>query len=281
MFRQKKFFIITYSVFSLLLLTNCGNNSSINPNENQVIKKEETPTTGKLTLVANGEDFVRQGFITKDGWQIDFQNVYVTVTDAIAYQTDPPFNAKEKMALTPKETIVLLDEPTTINLAEGDENASPISVKQIEAKEGIYNALAWKVINSENESEKPTIILEGKAKKDGQNIDFVINLNPNLNYICGEFIGEERKGIVTSENPAELEITFHFDHIFGDKSTSLDEEINQNALGFEPFARLAKNNIVQVDMSILKEKLTPDNYSKIEKAIASLGHVGEGHCINN
>ena len=29
---------------------------------------------GSLVLVANGEDFVRQGFVSKDGWSINFEH---------------------------------------------------------------------------------------------------------------------------------------------------------------------------------------------------------------
>ena len=32
---------------------------------------------GTLAFVANGEDFVRQGFISKDGWAINFDQVLV------------------------------------------------------------------------------------------------------------------------------------------------------------------------------------------------------------
>ena len=31
---------------------------------------------GKLAIVANGEDLIREGFVSKDGWRIDFNKVY-------------------------------------------------------------------------------------------------------------------------------------------------------------------------------------------------------------
>jgi len=37
--------------------------------------------TGKLQFYANGEDFVRQGFVSKDGWSISFDHVYITLSD--------------------------------------------------------------------------------------------------------------------------------------------------------------------------------------------------------
>jgi len=43
---------------------------------------------GNLVLVANGEDFVRQGFLTKDGWKIEFDRLEVSVSEVIAYNTN-------------------------------------------------------------------------------------------------------------------------------------------------------------------------------------------------
>lgn len=43
--------------------------------------------TGTLVLVDNGEDFIRQGFVSKDGWQIDFDHAYVTLNqEAIGFE---------------------------------------------------------------------------------------------------------------------------------------------------------------------------------------------------
>jgi hypothetical protein len=47
--------------------------------------------TGTLEFYANGEDFVRQGFVSKDGWSIQFDHVYITLDGIAAYQTDPPY----------------------------------------------------------------------------------------------------------------------------------------------------------------------------------------------
>ena len=48
---------------------------------------------GKLQLNANGEDFVRQGFISKDGWSINFDHVYITLADVTACQTERKYIA--------------------------------------------------------------------------------------------------------------------------------------------------------------------------------------------
>ncbi len=94
-------------------------------------------------------------------------------------------------------------------------------------------------------------------------------------------MGENRKGIVTKNQPADVEVTFHFDHIFGDKETPADDELNIYALGFEPLKTLANKGELKTNLQDLQQKLTPENYQKLKNSLLSLGHVGEGHCHNN
>ncbi|MEO0847818.1 MAG: DUF4382 domain-containing protein, partial [Cyanobacteria bacterium J06648_1] len=71
---------------------------------------------GTLTLVANGEDFVRQGFVSKDGWQIDFAHLFVNIGEAIAYSTEPAFEPQKndtKESIDYQERIALIDTATT------------------------------------------------------------------------------------------------------------------------------------------------------------------------
>ena len=121
-------------------------------------------------------------------------------------------------------------------------------------------------------------MLDGTAKKDSQVIDFIIKLNDELDYTCGEFIGEVRKGLVKALSNAELEVTFHFDHIFGNGEIAADETTNTEVLGFSPLAALAEGITLKVDQENLKTQLSTRDYQTLEKAIAGLGHVGEGHC---
>jgi len=51
--------------------------------------------TGNLKFYANGEDFVRQGFVSKDGWAITFDHVYINLSDIAAYQTEPPYEMQQ------------------------------------------------------------------------------------------------------------------------------------------------------------------------------------------
>jgi hypothetical protein len=103
--------------------------------------------------------------------------------------------------------------------------------------------------------------MKGTAEKDGQIIDFTINIASECSYDCGEYVGDVRKGILEDGGTADLEMTFHFDHIFGDIETPLDDELNLGALGFEYFIDYADGTTVEIDMGEMH-----------------LGHVGEGHC---
>lgn len=240
---------------------------------------EITDDSSTLALVANGEDFVREGFITKDGWDISFNHVYVNLANVTTYETDPPFNAETDKEIKAKKKVTLLDTVKTLDLAEGDENAPPILVNKINAEPGFYNALTWSLVRgNEDVTENHSIVLEGVAQKNGKTVNFLVSLNPELSYQCGEFIGEIRKGILTENGTAELEITMHFDHIFGDQELASDDELNLGALGFEPLAKLAQNDSLRVTMEELSQKLTAEEYQQLTTAINSLGHVGEGHC---
>ncbi len=237
---------------------------------------------GNLSLVANGEDFVRQGFVSKDGWQINFDAVYITVADVTAYSTQPPFNPETSNTIEAQNQVVLVKDAKTIDLAEGESNAPPILVNTVEAPPANYNAISWQLSpTNDGPASNKTILLDGMATKNGQTIDFKLGLNKPLKYTCGEFVGDERKGILQENSQAEVEITLHFDHIFGDAETEPDDPLNVKALGFDPIANLADNGKVEVDEVILKEKLKQEDYQKLLKSIAGLGHVGEGHCQKN
>lgn len=255
------------------------NDSEIAEGDNQTQNATSDKT---LALVANGEDFIREGFVTKDGWQINFDHAYVTIDNVSAYQTDPPFDPDQNEEINATEEVALVQEPRTVDLAEGEANADPVLVTTEQAPEGIYNALSWTVTEAtEGPAAGHTIVLEGTAEKEGRTVNFVLNLDETLRYSCGQYVGDERKGILQGTDEAELETTFHFDHIFGDADLPADDALNADAMGFEPFATLAENGQLNVSQTQLEENLSNEDYRKLEKAIASLGHVGEGHCRLN
>jgi hypothetical protein len=222
----------------------------------------EEEELGILQFRANGEDFVRQGFVSKDGWSINFDHVYVTLADVSAYQTDPPYDAHSGGYID-AEVQVSLDKVYTVDLAEGGEDASPILVDELhDVPTGHYNAISWEMVKAvSGPAAGYSLVMIGTAEKGSRVIDFNISIDDECGYSCGEYIGDERKGIGIDSGIADLEMTFHFDHIFGDVETPLDDELNLGALGFEPFTDAIEGGQVNINMTELH-----------------LGHVGEGHC---
>jgi len=218
--------------------------------------------TGTLQFYANGEDFVRQGFVSKDGWSISFDHVYITLASITAYQTDPPYDPHDGGDISGKVTVEL-DKAYTVDLAAGGENAPPILVDELpDATVGQYNAISWNMVKAESGPVAGyALVMIGTARKDGHVIDFTINIDEECSYDCGEYVGDMRKGILSEDGTADLEMTFHFDHIFGDAETPLDDELNLGAFGFEYFIDYADGDTVNINMAEMH-----------------LGHVGEGHC---
>jgi hypothetical protein len=253
--------------------TTTDNTSKLAPSTDQA-----NQTSGILELRANGEDFVRQGFLSKDGWQISFDHVNVNLTDVVAYQSDPPFDPLS--ADTPQsQTQASLLQSKIVDLAEGDATAAPILVNQTQAPPGRYNALTWKVTKADQgEMTGYALVLMGEATKDDRTIDFDLKIDREFAYACGDYVGDRRKGILEAGKTADVEVTFHFDHLFGDGTAPADDEINTGALGFEPLAKLADGQELDLDQSELEAKLAPEDYDKLVEIFPSLGHVGEGHC---
>lgn len=229
--------------------------------------------TGTLVVRANGEDFVRQGFESKDGWTIAFDRLDVNFGTVTAYQSDPPFDAQGKAAIA-AQTAVTITPTETVDLAAGDETAEPIMVGEVKAPPGRYNALAWTLPSDE----APAMRLVGTATKDGQTVAFQIDLDRPLGFECGDYVGDERKGILPAGQTADLEATFHFDHLFGDGEAAADDEINTGALGFDPLAAIAQNGQVQTSFSQLQAELDPADVARLNEIVPNLAHVGEGHC---
>ncbi|MBW4459808.1 MAG: DUF4382 domain-containing protein [Nodosilinea sp. WJT8-NPBG4] len=270
---------------ALGVLASCGGESpTATTSETKPTEAESTETasaggeSGTLVIRANGEDFVRQGFTTKDGWEIEFDNLYVSLADITAAQTDPPFDPESGDSLEAKAE-VKVDGTQVVDLAEGDEGAEPVAVSEVEAPAGRFNALAWRMVPAESgPSEGYSIWMQGTATKEGEEIPFTVKVNEELAFTCGDFVGDDRKGILTAGEAADLEATFHFDHLFGDGSAPADDGLNTGALGFEPLAALAENGVVDVDSPALQAELSEADYTKFLSILPSLGHVGEGHC---
>lgn len=231
---------------------------------------------GILQFRANGEDFIRQGFVSSDGWSLSFEHVYVTLANMTAYQSNPPFDAQEDE--TPQADVTAsLAGTHTVDLATGADNPEPVLIGEVEAPAGRYNALSWNMVAAVNgPASGAVIMIQGTAEKDGETVPFTIRLDEENAHTCGDYIGDERKGILADGGLSDLEATFHFDHLFGDGSAAPDDEINTGALGFEPFAALAEDGQVDVTMDELQAGFSAEDYARLESL--HLAHVGEGHC---
>ena len=236
--------------------------------------------SGKLEFYANGEDFVRQGFVSKDGWAISFDHVFINLADIAGYQTDPPYDPHESSDLDARVQADL-EGTYLVDLAEGGPDAAPILVGDVsEAPVGQYNAVAWRMLKAtDGPAAGYSLVMVGTAEKEGQSVAFIIQIETEYVYTCGEYVGDQRKGILPKDGTADLEMTFHFDHIFGDAETSPDDALNVGAPGFEPFAAVADGaGMLQADMAALAAAMDPADYQKLIDILPTLGHVGEGHC---
>ncbi|WP_017755335.1 hypothetical protein [Calidifontibacillus oryziterrae] len=267
-----------FTTFFLLLIVGCQQQAATEqqPTSPQPEQQAEL-VLSKLQFVANGEDFIRKGFTSVDGWTITFDHAYITLGNIAAHQTNPPYDPTKDSEIQSVET-VSLNVIHTIDLALGDEDEPPILVGEIDAPIGHYNALSWDMLKGpEGDLAGQAIVLEGTATKAEQTIDFVISIDKEYHYDAGEFIGDVRKGFVEEGKTGELEMTFHFDHFFGDFDTPQDDALNTGAIGFEPFAKLAENGEIQITLAEMKEKFDSETYEKLIQLLPSLGHVGEGH----
>ncbi|WP_035244799.1 hypothetical protein [Desulfonatronovibrio hydrogenovorans] len=217
-----------------------------------------------LQFFANGEELITEGFLapklTKDGWKLTFSHAFVSLSNITAYQADSPYDARSGQPVKAKEK-VMLEGIYVIDLAAGAEDDPPVFVGEVKnAPTGHYNAISWKMArDKQGLLAGYTMLLTGVAEKDGTKVDFQIRTAEESTYTCGEFVGDERKGFLQAGGMADLEMTFHFDHIFGRADKDADDPMNLEAVGFEPFAHGSKvHEITLKGMHI--------------------GHAGEGHC---
>ncbi|NJK72818.1 MAG: hypothetical protein HC926_06195 [Synechococcaceae cyanobacterium SM2_3_60] len=127
--------------------------------------------------------------------------------------------------------------------------------------------------------DRGSLILTGTADRDGERIDFELEIMSSVRYTCGDYVGDVRKGFLDAGGEADLEMTFHLDHLFGDASKPEADLLNQISLGFDPIANLAVDGVAQVTSDAIGAELGPEGFMAfLENVVAELGHVGEGHC---
>ena len=239
------------AILSIILLTGLGIVLVACPADNGQV--------GTLQFYAEGEERAREGLLSKDGWSITFDHVYVTLSAITAYQTDPPYDS-ETEANIDYAVKASLQGTYTVDLAEpgGVDDPRKLVGEVSGQPTGHYNAISWRMVKAQTGPPAGySLLLIGTAEKDGELVDFTIGRDQEVEFRGGEYVGNERKGILESGGRADLEMTFHLDHIFGDGLEALDDEINLDSFGFEP---------VFADPAI------------IDLVETHLGHVGEGHC---
>ncbi|VXD24306.1 DUF4382 domain-containing protein [Planktothrix paucivesiculata] len=266
------------SLISLIIASLMGCSQPETPQVQNTPNIAQTGEIGTVKFQANGKDFVRKGLVSKDGWTIKFDHVYVNFVDAMAYQADPPYNAETGTQPNAKTSISLVVKKI-VDLAEGDDTAQPIIVNEVPAPAGKYNAISWNLRKGiEGAIADQVMVIEGVATKGDKEVPFVLKFDREMQFICGDYVGEEPKGILQPGGTTNLEATFHFDYLFGDENKNATEKLNSNALGFEPLAAMAENGQLVADLSTLKQKLSEADYQKLIEILSNIAQVGEGDC---
>jgi hypothetical protein len=218
-----------------------------------------------MVFTANGEDFVRQGFVGKQGWSIAFDHLYVNIVEPVAYV---PNGDRE----------VVLDGAHWVDLAEGGPDAEPIAIGTVQdVPAANYQSLRFAL---ERAARGPyagsSIVMIGSAQRDGVTVPFNIRLDEEMVFDGREgYVGEELKGLLQPGSTTEVEMTFHFDHVFGDREAGEADHINTGSVGFDFFYAFAVDGAVDIDQSEMTEA---EGYRKLVHSLWSLGHLGEGHC---
>lgn len=219
---------------------------------------------GVLTFYASGEDLATEGFqaphLTKDGWALTFSHIFVTLSDITAYQTEPAYDPNQGGPISGKAQVTLPDDHTLDLVMNAQDDHRALVGAVMDAPAGHYNALSWKMTKAtEGILAGYSMVLTGTAEKDGETVPFQLYSAEERTYRCGEYIGDERKGLLSEQGAADLELTFHLDHIFGRADKPIDDPMNTQAPGFAPFANNGKKQILTLQG-------------------LHIGHAGEGHC---
>ena len=220
-------------------------------------------SAGTLQVFASGEDLATDGFQapkrTKDNWSLSFDHIFVTLAEITAYQTSPPFAPQSDASITATHEVTV-SGTQTVDLVMAADDEARVLIAEIAAPPGHYNAISWRMAIAETGlAEGTSMLFIGTATKDDQTVPFRIEVAESLRYECGEYVGDERKGFVQAGGVADLEMTFHLDHIFGREDKDADDPMNLEAPGFDPFSGGEESYTITLgDLHV--------------------GHAGEGHC---
>jgi hypothetical protein len=244
--------------------------------------------TGTLEFAANGEEFGRGSFTSKDGWDIAFTKLIVNISDAKA--TAVTTDGSTEVALTDESYVADINKGVDVTVYS----------TKIDVPAGDYNHVSWehhRIVAATDAAVAPvlagdlagyegyTFIIEGTADNGSEVIAFDIKLNDELGYSAA---GPHPEGIgaLNDGETGVAEATFHFDHIFGDFDTLGEpDSVNPGALGFQPLADLAVGGSVSLEIDVddpaatLPAGLSAADVMTFYKAFLTLGHCGEEHCF--
>lgn len=221
---------------------------------------------GTLAFTANGEEFIAEGFTSKEGWDLSFEKVLVNLTGVEAYHPEI------------SDLSVTIDEDYLVDLKDSfgpEPSVSVTSVKKVPA--GNYQSLRFSLKQMSSGPHKGySVVLSGTARKEGETLPFLIKISEELTFDGREgYVGDTIKGLVEPGQASSVEMTFHFDHIFGDASSGPEEHVNSHSPGFDLFLDYKKEGRIEVTQEEMKSH---ESYTLLMGAIESLGHLGEGHC---
>jgi hypothetical protein len=263
---------------ALLLVSGCGSDLDVR--------------TGTLVFTANGEDFVREGFVSEDGWSIRFESVFANVYGPTAYQVveeaasfpglrhggHPHEDVPEGSAHVALLGEYFLDLKQDV-FEVGRVKDAPI---------GNYNRVNFNVQPATADAadlpgayQGASIVMDGTATRDTESVAFLIRLDEEMRYVaCGP---NGDAGVLPEDGIAHAEMTFHFDHIFGDLEEGPpdpddEDTVNHIAIGFGPFAELAEDGALEIDQAELGKRMVGATYLQLIEAVRTLGHCGEAHC---
>ncbi len=261
--------------------------------------------SGTLSFQANGESFARDGFTSKDGWDITFAHVYVCVSGPTAIQVVESAAPAPKL-LTPMHAghshigvagglaHETLAGEYVVDLAQG---TAATEIGALLVGIGNYNRLSFglKKATADAVAVAPMtdaelddvlglcVVLVGTATDSTDTVAFTLKFGEELFYMSTAANGDV--GLVADGGAGAAEMTFHFDHIFGDDTLAVDDPLNLAAGGFQPFRDIATDLGSGVDFEIaatfeqMKQLLPPAEMLWLYRAYLTLGHTGEEHCM--
>lgn len=234
-------------IFSFIfLLSGCGDHS------------------GVLVFETNGENYVRQGFKDKTGWFIQFDHLFVNISQPTAY-----FGHALKAQLA---------GDYLVDLTKASAAKPNIEVGRLSTRPGNYQSLKFtikRIVSGKYAGY--SVIMIGHATRAGERVPFKILLDAQIEFDGPDgYVGDRVKGIVKKDQIERVEMTFHFDHIFGDQSASLKNHVNTGAVGFDFFHQFKKAGEVDVRQQDL---VGSKGYEDLLRSLDYLGHLGEGHCL--